>query len=288
MGHTRRKGGKEAEHKTTFSYRKAQKATRNPAGISSGNKTEYVPGVTPIQAPIAKLPAKQPHIQPARPNTIVPKVTALDTSDTSSIETGTVKFFNTDTTKLFGFVTTDLPNQDGKPELFFHLGGGCEFIPVGKDKIDMIFVPYSDGIGITPPPKTGDKVVFIRGFGAKGEKIVKWGYQHELQDAITDCTGFITPTYRLVKEVRTVGNRISTRHILWEGEDLGDLCKKFPMRRGSEFKVGLTQNGEGTTKVFFELMEAEASDHVIDNVITRVPASWEQCEDPREKFLQRK
>ncbi len=148
----------------------------------------------------------------------------------------------------------------------------------------MIFRSRSDAA--FRHPVVGDVIVFIRGRGAKGEKIVKWGYEEELL-YITD--EILNPTqYRMTRVVTPKGGRpVST--VLWFGHNIADLRKHFPVetrQRGQHpILAGVTMTSEGVVRVFFEKLDKEFNPLTagITGTGSHPDGEWVTCDDPRIK-----
>ena len=203
----------------------------------------------------------------------LPDVTKLVISQ--PLEVAVVKYFNGAEGKLFGFATTQYPNESGKPELFFHLNGGCVLYlnesydprdPQNEHAIDMVFCGRT-GVKL-PHPVNGDELCVIRGYGNQGEKIVKWCYHRDYDAALY---AFLNPEkYRLVRKVTEFGGRGKPAiSCIWEGTSLAKVRNAFPKWR---LGVGLKSIATGTESIYFEKL--------VTPVIGGVEV-WEKCDDPR-------
>lgn len=177
------------------------------------------------------------------------------------IERAVVKFFDKNPDKLFGFATTEFPNKSGSPELFFHMGSGCSMMLAQDPNGSQIAMTMESGL---PFPVEGDKIVFMRGEGIKGEKIMRWAYLEEATDAVKRFMSL--PDYRLVEYRTGIGGKGKTTKVLWAGDNLFDLSAKFPPYRRLE--LGLSSTSEGTVNRVFEVHDKAAK-------------TWTKCDDPR-------
>lgn len=304
MGRTNRKGGKEAKtisyKRDTLKKQRANDKAQKTLEVSSGKKP---------QAPITPLPANATQSQikrvieqvdrlgesPKAP-TIVPTVSffnaalvqstlsALSRPPIGLLERAVVRNFNPDESKMFGFATTEhQPNEDGRSELFFHLHGGCDFTlnPAHPTtEFRMTFRSRTDAP--FRHPEVGDGIVFIRGRGAKGEKIVKWGYEKELLTVLDSVQN--PPHYRMIRVVHPNSGK-GSKTVLWLGTSITDLRKHFPLetrQKGQRPVVaGVTMTSEGTTRVYFEKLDTEFNP--LTGLGSHPDGEWVPCDDPRKK-----
>jgi cold shock CspA family protein len=187
----------------------------------------------------------------------------------STIEYGIVKFFKDD--KKFGFVTVlDANGDPTSTELFFHYNNG-HFLREGTSEPDFRYETGTmvDGrVKHIKEPQKGDKVVFVRGSSAKGDKVAKWGSAAQY-DSIIECIAN-RPVYRLVRSGSNYGQDASG--IVWQGQDISDLSAEHPkyLRYGKvcdSIEAGSADSGD---MYWHFSIERQLPD-----------GSWKSCNDPR-------
>jgi hypothetical protein len=142
---------------------------------------------------------------------------------------GVVKFFDAREGKRFGFLKLENGN-----DLFFHFNDG-QVIVDGKKAPEFSGSAVIEVNGKTRglrDPRPDDILLFEPIYGNKGPKASPWGYLSHWTRAEEIIAA--RPVYRVLKTMNSVGE--TPRHepeILWEGSDLEDLLKKFPLPKGN-------------------------------------------------------
>lgn len=182
-------------------------------------------------------------------------------------EVGTVTFFNPQESKRFGFLRLESGDK-----IFFHFNDGRLIVP-GEDS------PVFSGANAfihkgqrkpLPDPKTGDKIVFRRTEGRKGDKALPWGYEDNWLAAEQKIAN--RPVYR-VRELRTTsGSEPGDPTVLWQGKNLSELNRKYPWdgsRKSADPLIPYWGDDDGLFNVrhWFEVQSPDGS--------------WEECNDPR-------
>lgn len=185
------------------------------------------------------------------------------------LEIAVVKHFNASEEKLFGFATTQFPNESGKPDLFFHIGGGCRlWLNQNYDEKDQARNYMAEMVLLDrhakplPLPRQGDEICVIRGKGVKGEKIAMWCYHRDYEALVSEFVA--PPRIRLVCKTVGFGGRSSNTKTAWEGNSIPDLRNAFPHWKVQE---GTKSTTGGTVSHYFEQLNESGE--------------WERIEDPR-------
>jgi hypothetical protein len=116
---------------------------------------------------------------------------------------GAVKLFATSKEKQYGFMADNT---------FFHMNNG---IVLGCDGGDVAVEVAKEA----KPPRSGDRVVYIKAAGNKGPVATWWAYQATLEMAHRDIEN--RPTYRF----RNKGSGA----VLWEGKNISKWRLLYPL-----------------------------------------------------------
>lgn len=174
----------------------------------------------------------------------------------------TVRFYDNDPTKQFGFLGSD----DGK-EIFFHGTRAAQIGCIGDDKPGLIDPTLNPDKSMMFPPRRGEKVVYHAEEGPRGWRALRWARfdQIEYDSILKEIEDRLT--FRLVERK---GHRIQSKKfksdssgikILWEGKNLSEVRKNFPLPRYRTFD---TDNGA----IYFEVLD----------IVTQ---EWSVADDPR-------
>lgn len=189
------------------------------------------------------------------------------------IEQGEVKFFDNRNGKRFGFLIVHEGGVPTEEEIWFHFNDG-EFIVAGGKDPKFSGKATSEHEGKTArlrDPKRGEVLVFQRSLGRKGDKASPWGYLPNWQEAEEIIAN--RPMYRVFKHQGFRGEYKSDPEILWEGSDLEELLKKYPLPTGSR------SPGADPLISFWSHDDGPESKHWFERQEKDEP--WERCDDPR-------
>ncbi|QQG42261.1 MAG: cold shock domain-containing protein [Candidatus Woesebacteria bacterium] len=189
------------------------------------------------------------------------------------METGTVKWFDAREGKKFGFVTA----EDGK-EIFFHYNDGRPIqVNVTKRRVEFSDQPTfqtKDGVRRLRDPKPGDKIVFVRTQGYKGDKASPWSFKSIHDKAIDQIAKLPEPTvYRALETMNNVGDVAGEPKVLWEGSDLEALLAKYPVPSGRQ--------SPGSDPLIPYYSDSDNIFEIRHWFEKKVGEIWEQCPDPR-------
>ncbi len=146
----------------------------------------------------------------------------------SDMPKGPVKFFDSRPERRFGFIRLETGG-----DLFFHFNDGQIIVPGGSE-------PEFSGKSMTTDkqgrqcglrdPRIGDILVYQRSSGSQGPKAYPWGYQSQWEA----MERFIAnrPVYRVLEQMTSTGFTPGEPKILWEGSDLSELARKYPVPTG--------------------------------------------------------
>lgn len=193
------------------------------------------------------------------------------------METGTVKFFDVREGKRFGFVVVETGLWKGK-EVFFH-GNDVQFIKAGKEEPEFTGSATNTYKGKTyrqRDPKPGDMIVFHVTQGYRGDKASPWAHKSNYDWAIEVIAKRPAPTtytYRVLEVMNSIGKQPGEPKVLWEGSDLDDLLRRYPVPSGRQSPSAdpLLPYSSDSDNIFEVHRWFER----------KTEAGWERCSDPR-------
>lgn len=187
------------------------------------------------------------------------------------MEFGKVKFFDSREGKRFGFII----DGDGS-EIFFHFNDG-RFIEAGKKEpqfTEPTFV-YKGKIAHLRDPQPGDLVVFERIRGSKGFKASPWGYKDNYDHALDVIAKRPPPpVYRVFESMNSLGDPQGEPNKLWEGSDIDQLMRKYPVPSGSR-SIG----SDPLLPYYSDSDNIFETRHWFEKQLP--DGNWERCPDPR-------
>lgn len=180
------------------------------------------------------------------------------------IEHGIVKFYKA--AKNYGFVTVlDANGGLTSEELHFrHRDGHFMRANNGQPYFWLRSGKWNDGrmMKMSLPDK-GNRVVFVRGSGPRGDKIKQWSYASDYESLIQQITG--RPTYRLVRFGQ------DGFKVLWQGQDVAELSAEHPKYLRNDTSLdSITTGSCGAGDAYYS--------HRFEQL---VGDDWRRCEDPR-------
>lgn len=189
------------------------------------------------------------------------------------METGTVKQFNVQ--KRFGFIVRD-DDLDGRlpDQLWFHFNEG-QVIDAMPGKSEPEFVGKTVKGSALRDPKEGDRVRFqVIGDGTGRSKASPWGYDSHFKRAI-EIIGKRPPptTYRVLETMNSIVEDPGVPKVLWEGTDLGELLRKYPVPTGRQ-----SPSADPLLPYYSD------SDNIFETRYwfeKKTETGWEGCPDPR-------
>lgn len=185
------------------------------------------------------------------------------------MEYGTVDYFND--IGNFGFLIVlnadDLPTGE---RLFFHYHEGYIFKAGHDSEIRFLGksnTKYKVNRNPLKQPEKGDKLIFVRGRGPKGDRVAGWGYAWQYDEVMTSIKQ--RPVFRLVRATSNCGQQ--TTVVVWEGQDVSQLSASYPkyLRDGEVcdcLEAVLIDSGTSSWRYFFEQKTGDI---------------WKRCDDPR-------
>lgn len=186
------------------------------------------------------------------------------------METGKVLWFNKD--KRYGFVKSELNGE----EYFFHFSDG-EFIIPGKraptfsGQAQMIISSQSYCLR---DPQRDDLIKFDLMSAPKGWKAKPWGYQSHYDNSLKIIANRPAPkTYRVLETMNNIGKQPGEPEVLWEGSDLEELLKRYPVPSGRQ-----SPGSDPLLPYFSDLDNIFETRHWFEQKTTN---GWEKCPDPR-------
>lgn len=120
-------------------------------------------------------------------------------------------------------------------------------------------------------PKQGDKIIFMRTRTPKGVKAAPWGYYTQWQSVELAIAN--RPVYRVLEVMNTIG-KAGEPKVLWEGSDLSDLLRRYPLPKGKQSpSADPLLPYWGDTDNIFEVRRWWE--------VKQPDGSWKSCNDPR-------
>lgn len=190
----------------------------------------------------------------------------------STVVFAKVKWFNSANDKRYGFLML----EDGR-EVFFHFNDG-QFVEPGEKEPQFTGSPKRVHNGKTyrlKDPLAEDEVVCVLSEGSRGPKAFPWSTKPiwDLAQGVIDKR----PIYRVLKTMNAIGHDSGTPEILWQGTDLSEALRKFPLPTGRQSPSAdpLLSYWRDTDEIFEvrRWWEAKAQNAPDD--------AWERCDDPR-------
>lgn len=203
-------------------------------------------------------------------------------------ETGVVKWFDSRETKRFGF----LKLESGE-EIFFHFNDG-RHSEVRDGQVQLsegATIVYQGKTRRLRQPKPDDVILFTRSWGSRGFKAAPWGYkasweiceqwildhQEEIAQrrAVKEETLANRPIYRALSTMNAVGKDPGEPKVLWEGQDLAEALRKFPLPTGrqspgSDPMLNYSSDSDNIFEIHRWWERRQPPD-----------GEWERCDDPR-------
>lgn len=187
------------------------------------------------------------------------------------METGTVKVFFATKERRYGFVLT----EDGK-ELFFHFGDG-EFVVAGESqpkfsgKAQIFIKGQAHSLR---DPQRDDIIMFNRKSGSRGWIASPWGYKSHYDRALEVIANRPAPTiYRVLETMNSIGRQPGEPKVLWEGSDLNDLLRRYPVPTGQR-----SPSADPLLPYWADSDNIFETQHWFER---KTDDGWELCPDPR-------
>lgn len=188
-------------------------------------------------------------------------------------ETGTVKLFNAQEGKRFGFLTL----ASGE-ELFFHFNDG-QFIEAGGSSPSFsgkATIMRNGKNFRLRDPQIDDKLVFQRSRGRDGRhRACPWGFYSHWETAEERLAK--RPIYRVLKTMSSTGRDPGEPEILWEGSDVSEAIRRFPLPTGRQ-----SPSADPLLSYYSDSDNIFEVRHWWEKKGQNDPEdAWERCDDPR-------
>lgn len=182
------------------------------------------------------------------------------------METGKVKWY--DDSLGYGFLV--LP---GGKEIYFRRSHGRQM----QVNVNARTIEFASWPPLTRPPKEGDEVVFERQMRGIKPKAAPWSYVANYNWVLGLLANLIEPvTYRVLETTNYVGHEHGQPGVIWEGNDIEELLKKFPVSvYGRRVLADPLEPYYEDEKKIYEVS------HWFERL---VDGGWMKCPDPRPSF----
>lgn len=179
-----------------------------------------------------------------------------------------VDWFNPAPEKRFGFV-----RAKDDTSIFFHFSDGRFIMADGSQpKYADATLTRGNKVFHLRDPRGGDVIVINRVHRLKGPAAVPWGFKSHYDLVLARIAS--QPTYRCLKTMGTWGQTDIPPTVAWEGKDLQELSRRFPIPTGSR------SPGADPLISFFSHDDGFEIRHWWEKKVSN--GDWERCEDPRE------
>jgi hypothetical protein len=191
-----------------------------------------------------------------------------------------VKWFDSRDNRRYGFLHVAVEDEDRgfvatEEEVFFHFNDGQLVRPGGNvpELCGASGTVFGGMPHVMRDPKPGDLIMFQRKAGSQGRmKASPWVYKDHWDEAENVIAA--RPVYRARETMNSLGTKPGEPKVLWQGPDLQEALKKFPVpARGRSISADPLIPYWTDSDNIFEVR------HWWE--VRRPDGSWTPCSDPR-------